>query len=319
MEEGQITSQALANNLIGDPATRDYVVYLPPGYHASDKHYPVVYALHFFSGDEWQMTPMGMELNELIAADGAREVILVFPDGDNSFDGSMYLSSPTIGDYETFIVRELVAHIDANYRTLPERDSRGITGCDMGGEGALRLALKYPDVFSVAAAISGRYDYENEAIWDEARAGFRSIPESLDDVWRLRGAPKWLVALVAATASNPDKPPLYLDVPFEIVDGESQIVPEVFEKVTAAQPSYYVDPYLNQPLRLQGLLILHAANDNITPVEGARAFDELLTESGVDHQYHEIEGHARSAYGGHCDVDLYPTTLQFMSDHLTFP
>ena len=46
LHKGEITSQALANNLLGDPTTRKYYIYLPPGYDASDKRYPVVYVLH---------------------------------------------------------------------------------------------------------------------------------------------------------------------------------------------------------------------------------------------------------------------------------
>ena len=128
LESGQITSQALEGNLVGDPATRDYYVYLPAGYDTSDKRYPVVYALHGFMGNENELIVMIPVLEELRASGGVGEMIMVFPDADNSFGGSWYLSSPTIGDYEGYIAEDLVAHIDANYRTLPQRESRGIMG-----------------------------------------------------------------------------------------------------------------------------------------------------------------------------------------------
>ncbi len=91
-----------------------------------------------------------------------QEMIFVFPDAYNKLGGSLYLSSPTIGDYETYITRELVDAIDANYRTIKHRDSRGITGCSMGGDGSIYLALKYPDVFSVAAPFSATYDWARD-------------------------------------------------------------------------------------------------------------------------------------------------------------
>ena len=311
-ETGEITSEALANNLIGDPATREYEVYLPPGYHTSESRYPVVYALHGYTLDCESMTPMGSELSRLIASGEAREMILVFVDGQNSFDGSLYLSSPTIGDYETYVVRELVAHIDASYRTLADRDHRGITGCSMGGEAALRLALKHPEVFSATAPMSAVFDYENDPLWDQATANFRSVPEDFTEVARLHWATRWFFAAAAALASNPDKPPLYLDSPFEIVDGQARIVSEVHEKVGSGQPMNYIDPYLSQPLRLRGLLICQGVQDQIVPVEGARAFDQLLTSSDVEHEY-------RETLGGHCPFECHAPVLQFMSDQLTTP
>jgi enterochelin esterase-like enzyme len=78
-------------------------------------------------GDEATLRDRGSELDELIARGEARDMIMVFPDASSQL-GATYLSSPTIGDHETYIAKELVAHIDANYRTLPNRDSRGIAG-----------------------------------------------------------------------------------------------------------------------------------------------------------------------------------------------
>jgi enterochelin esterase-like enzyme len=148
----QITSAALAGNLFGDPATRPFYVLLPPSYDASETRYPVVYVLHWFTGDESTLVwKFKAEMDKLLAAGEVEEMILVFPNANNRLLGSMYLSSPTIGDYETYIAQELVGYVDANYRTLAQPASRGITGCSMGGDGAIHLALKYPAVFSVAA------------------------------------------------------------------------------------------------------------------------------------------------------------------------
>ena len=92
-------------------------------------------------------------------------MIFIFPDASNQLKGSMYLSSPTIGDYETYITQELVELVDATYRTIPNRNSRGITGCSMGGDGSIYLALKYPGVFSAAAPASATYDWARNPIW----------------------------------------------------------------------------------------------------------------------------------------------------------
>ena len=133
--QGKITSKALAGNLLGDPATRTYSVLLPPSYATSDKRYPVVYVLHWYTGKDYSMVgPMLVPYKTLLREDKVQEMIFVFPDASNKLGGSQYLSSPTIGDYETYITQELVDLVDATYRTIPDRNSRGITGCSMGGD-----------------------------------------------------------------------------------------------------------------------------------------------------------------------------------------
>ena len=161
MEEqsGEITSQALAGNLLGDDATRDFYVLLPPNYNAGTERYPVVYVLPSFDGYPYNEVPGVQAAMETLLHNGeAREMILVFPDGSNRLGASLFGNSPTIGDYETYLTEELVAAVDAQYRTLATRDSRGLAGCSNGGHATMRLALKYPDVFSVAAASGAIYD-----------------------------------------------------------------------------------------------------------------------------------------------------------------
>ncbi|MCB0195208.1 MAG: hypothetical protein KDJ65_24885 [Anaerolineae bacterium] len=303
--KGQITSQALADNLIGDPATRHFYVYLPADYDTRDKHYPVIYVLHGFWGNESDYIGMGPELDKLTAGGEVGEMILVFLNADNKFGGSQYLSSPTIGDYERYITEELVSYIDANYRTLPQRDSRGITGCSMGGDGSLHLALTYPEVFSVAAPMSGMYDAEHDPMWEIERLKFGREPENFDDVYG-----EWFISFAAGAASNPDKPPFYLDMPFKLVDGKGQIVPKVRQKIIAADVIHDVPDYLNQPVRLRGLLIYHGEYDGFAPVEVIRDFDKMLTELGVAHEYVEVKAN-------HCNMDR-SVVFKFMADHLIF-
>ena len=298
----------MADNLIGDPATRDFWIYLPPSYDTSEKHYPVVYTLHGFEEHVRSYTPIALDLNNMLVDGEAKEMIFVFVDGTNQYGGSWYLSSPTIGDYESYIVRDLVEHIDANYRTLPDRESRGITGCSMGGDGTLHLALNYPDVFSVAVPMSGGYIGERGLMWD--RTGVFRVPEDLAGFGQLHDEAQYYIAGAASAASDPDRPPFYLDMPFEEIDGETQIVQEVYEKINAVYPINDIDDYLDQPVRLRGLLIYHGEYDSIFPVEAIREFDEMLSELGVEHEYLEVKK-------GHCALDYAPV-ISFLSDHLVF-
>src|SRR5688572_15056327 len=154
------------------------MVWLPPSYGSQpQKRYPVAYYLHGAQGDETNWLNQGRlaaTLDSLVAA-GSPEMIVVMPDGDDSF----YTTWNFLGDwpgcrrnrppnaepadaycvpwphYDEYIARDLVEFIDNRYRTLAERRRRGIAGLSMGGYGAIALALSYPDVFSSAASASG--------------------------------------------------------------------------------------------------------------------------------------------------------------------
>lgn len=316
---GELTSEALAGNLLGDPTTRKVWVRLPPGYDYSDKRYPVVYVLHDFARDTQEVADLLSMVcyfaEPLMAAGDVGEMILVSPDASNQLGASYYRSSPTIGDYETYVTQELVGYMDANYRTIANRDGRGLMGCGMGGDGAMHLALTYPEVFGAVAAVEGIFDLEELPSWEHARAGFGGTPQDLEEWSQLPGIIQFYISQAAVAAPNPDNPPFYLDMPFEVVDGEPQIVEEVREKIIAGDSMHDVEAYLDQPTRLNGIMIYHGKNDPDIPVEQARALDRLLTDLGLEHQYlEEVGGGAQ----GRCNSMNYTHALQFMSDHLTF-
>lgn len=146
--EVKIESNAIAKNIIEDNATRSIYVYLPPSYNSSKKNYPVVYFLHGY-GDSTQsfMNDYQPKLDEAFKG-GAQEFILVALDGNNKSGGSFYVNSPVMGNWEDYVVEEVVSYIDKNYRTIAKSDSRGLSGYSMGGFGALYLALRHPDVYN---------------------------------------------------------------------------------------------------------------------------------------------------------------------------
>jgi hypothetical protein len=123
---------------------------LPASYAAEKtRHYAVVYALHGYSigAAQWSQEIHVPQTIEGAFAQGAQEMIVVLPDSKTVHNGSMYSSSVTTGDFEKFIAHDLVAYIDAHYRTIANRVSRGLVGHSMGGYGASRIGMKHPDVF----------------------------------------------------------------------------------------------------------------------------------------------------------------------------
>lgn len=123
-----------------------YCIYLPPGYEQDlARRYPVIYNLHGAGGDELTGLLAAEVLHEGILARRWPEMILVFPNGGkttlykDSYDGKAMA--------ETTVIKELIPHIDAAYRTIAARHGRCIEGFSMGGRGSTRLALKYPEMF----------------------------------------------------------------------------------------------------------------------------------------------------------------------------
>lgn len=123
-----------------------YCIYLPPGYEKDkDRRYPVIYELHGAGGNETRSLYSGAVLHEGILAGKLPEIIMVFPNGGRS---TMYQDS---GDgrfmAETMMLKELIPHIDATYRTIADRKARCIEGFSMGGRGSTNLAMKHPGMF----------------------------------------------------------------------------------------------------------------------------------------------------------------------------
>jgi len=134
----KVHAPSIERNLEGESADRDVLVVLPPSY-ATDagRRYPVLYALHGYSigAEQWTKEIHVPQTIEGAFAKGAREMIVVFPDAKTIHNGSMYSSSATTGDFETFIARDLIRYIDEHYRTIPDPLSRGLAGHSMGGYG----------------------------------------------------------------------------------------------------------------------------------------------------------------------------------------
>ena len=173
-----------------------YYIYLPPGYSSGHKRYPVMYWLHGAYGRPYSATPVVRRLDAAIRAGKAPEVIVVScldPTGlgmwTNSKDGRLPL--------ETLIIEELIPHIDATYRTIGERQGRGIEGFSMGGYGSAYLGIKYNHLFSSVSILAGAL-HTPETFRDRRRAIFDNVFSGDTDYARARSP--WTVVAERADA-----------------------------------------------------------------------------------------------------------------------
>jgi len=224
VEHIKVHGTSLEGNLEGDAVDREVLVFLPPSYpKQKSRRYPVVYALHGYSigAEQWTHEIHVPQTIEGAFAQGAQEMIIVIPDSKTVHNGSMYSSSVTTGNFEQFIAHDLVAYIDAHYRTIPTRLGRGLVGHSMGGYGATRIGMKHSDVFSSLYIMSPCCLSPRPASSFKPEDGKAlEAVKTPEDSAKLGFFQRAQLATAAAWSPDPKNPPLYLDLPMK--DGALQ-------------------------------------------------------------------------------------------------
>lgn len=309
LEQVVVHGDSLAGNLEGDTADRTVFVYLPPSYAtAGSRRYPVLYDLHGYSltAERWVGILKAREaIDRAIAAGRAREMIVVFPDGMSVHNGSMYSSSVTTGDWETFIAHDLVTYIDGHYRTLANRNSRGLSGHSMGGYGAYRIGMKRPDVFSVLYPMSACCLSPRGVTG--ADAGVEQI-RTAPDAAKLPMGARTTLAASAAWAPDPQNPPFYLDLPTK----DGMPVPGVLARYAANSPHAMLPQYVPALKQYHAIQIDVGLQDPL--LKDNQEMDRLLTEFSIPHRFETYEGD----HVNHIPERFEQNVLPFFSQHLDF-
>lgn len=322
VEHIKIHGAALEGNLEGDAVDRDAIVFLPPSYEKDKKrHYPVVYALHGYSigAEQWSHEIHVPQTVEGAFAKGSHEVIVVLPDSKTVYNGSMYSSSATTGDFENYVARDVVAYMDAHYRTIPSRQSRGLVGHSMGGYGASRIGMKHPEVFGALYIMSpccmspmagggpGPADQMKErAIANEKKVAGAKSPADL--AAQSPGFASAQYATAAAWAPDPKNPPLYFDLPTK--DGVP--VPEIVAKFTANSPLSFVDQYIGNLKQYRAIAMDVGDQDGLR--FDAIKLHTILDNYGVANSFEIYSGTHTSAVADRFQNHVMP----FFSQNLCF-
>lgn len=301
LEKITIHGASLEGNLAGDSADRTVYVYLPAGYGKEKKRrYPVVYFLHGFGATAQQYVEFfgwPASLDAQFASGKLQDMILVLPDTMNTYGGSMYSSSPTIGDWEAFVARDVVGYVDGHYRTVARREARGLAGHSMGGYGTLRIGMKYPDVFialySMSACCldprgSGRGDADLEKLTAPA------------EVAKMTPFSRTTLAASASWAANVQRPPFYMDLPTS--GGAAQA--DVLERYTANALTAMASQYSAQLRRYKAIAMDIGLQDGL--IGGNAKLDQELTRLGVAHGYATYEGDHMNKVAGRFAEQVLP-------------
>jgi S-formylglutathione hydrolase FrmB len=299
-------------NLEGNEVDRDVLVFLPPSYaRERGRRYPVVYALHgfFIGARQWSQEIHAPQTIEGAFAQGAKEMIVVLPDSKTVHNGSMYSSSVTTGDFENFIARDVVTYIDANYRTIPDRKSRGLVGHSMGGYGATRIGMKHADVFGSLyvmspCCLSPRAAAPANAETDKMLEEIKSPADSAKLPFMARAQ----LAAAAAWSPNPKNPPLFLDLPSK--GGETQ--PDVLARWAANAPLAFIHQYTSNLRRYRGIALDVGDQDGLRTDTGK--LHDVLDAYGIANTFEIYPGTHTSKLGERFQNHVLP----FFSANLCF-
>jgi enterochelin esterase-like enzyme len=290
-------------------------VYLPEGYQPQGSgRYPVVYYFHgagpLLGHNEFPT--LVATLDEMIAAHQIKPVILVRPDGFSSpYPASFYTSSVLYGDLEGYMSTDLIAWMDANYRTIPSRMKRALMGHSMGGYGALMYYGQHPDLYCCAAGVcaSGLDLPSMLAI---------NVYGVLAELQAMgQQGPPWvytpsagfanavLFSMSGAFSPNLANPPFYVDLP---LDPYANVVPEVWELWMQHNMPSLVQDLAYPPWRHDGRIYFDAGTqDQFYIMPSSNAFACSLDVMGIDYEYQVFEG-------GHFDKldERFPVALDFI-------
>jgi S-formylglutathione hydrolase FrmB len=308
-ERTKIHGTSLEGNLEGDAVDRDVIVFLPPSYQ-KDKHrrYPVVYALHGYSigAEQWTHEIHVPQTIEGAFQQGAKEMIVVLPDSKTVHNGSMYSSSVTTGDFEQFIAHDVVSYIDAHYRTIPDRRSRGLVGHSMGGYGAARIGMKHSDVFG-SLYIMSPCCLSPRTLSPELEKTLEAV-KTPEDSAKLPFFARAQLASAAAWSPDPKNPPLYLDLPAK--GGEPQ--PDVLAKWTANAPLAFIDQYIGNLREYRAIAIDVGDQDGLRTDTGK--LHDVLDKYGIANGFEMYRGTHTSAVADRFQNHVMP----FFSQNLCF-
>ncbi|MHB8512882.1 MAG: alpha/beta hydrolase [Actinomycetota bacterium] len=322
-------SKVLRKNPLGDPTDRETPVYLPPTYDDSSTRYPLIIALTGFMGtgrmllnEAWIDEALDERLDRLIATKQMDEAIVMMPDCATRYGGSQYIDSEATGAYATYLIEELIAWVDATFRTIPDRDARGVFGKSSGGYGSIRSAMDFPDEIGAFACHSGDMAFEYGYTHEFPQAvrylsKHKLTPKTfLDDYRSLPDkSPAFFATLdtfAMASCYSPNESSEWgFDLPFDIQTGS--MIDEVWSRWLSHDPIRMI-PSKIDALRSQRLVYLDCGTKDEWYLDiGARQAAALLASNGVEVLHEEFDA-------GHMNIPYrYDRSLPLISNALIKP
>ena len=322
-------SNVLKQNPLHDPFQRPLWVYLPPGYDKeTERRYPTIYMIQGFTGqlDMWRNRSAFRKnfpelADELFANGEAPPCIVVWVDCWTSYGGSQFVDSPGTGKYHTYLCDEIVPWVDAHYRTLPQREHRGIAGKSSGGYGAMITPMLRPDLWGGLATHAGDALFETCYLPD-FRHSIRALRDhydgSFETFWQMfrshvpftQPGAEYIIndwGMAACYSTDADGT---VRLPYDIATGA--LIPEIWERWLAWDPVRMVPKHADTLRSMRAIYIDAGRQDQYFLDLGAEAFRRALAEIGVTDIFFEL------FEGTHSGIEYrYPIALKYLAERLS--
>jgi hypothetical protein len=329
LDEGVIDSAALRGNVLGDPQERPIWVYVPPGYDDDpSKRYPSVYLIQGLTGqlDMWRnRAPFRKNFPELaddlFASGEAPPCIVVWVDCWTSLAGSQFVDSPGTGNYMTYLCDDVVSWVDERYRTMADRDHRGLQGKSSGGYGAMVVPMLRPDVWGGLATHAGDALFEM-CYLPEFRESVRALRDdyqgSFDTFWEsFRSRPAFgkpsdgtLVNDYCMAACYSAEPDGTVTLPYDTATGK--LKPDVWARWLEKDPVRMAPAHADALRSMRAIYIDAGKGDEFYLDLGAEAFKRELDTIGITDYFFELFD------GTHMGIEYrYPISLKFLAERLS--
>jgi hypothetical protein len=330
LDEHVIVSDQLRGNPLGDPHERPLWVYTPPGYAEGDERYPAVYVIQGFTGqiEMWRnrvpfRATFPEDVDELFSAGSTPPCLVVFVDCWTSLGGSQFLDSPATGRYHSYLCDEVVAWVDANYRTLASRDHRGIAGKSSGGYGAMVTPMLRPDLWGGLATHAGDALFEvsyardfgpcARLLRDAYDGSFdRFLADLRGRIAFTRDGDQELLEMYAMAACYSADEDGTVRLPFDPTTGRE--VPDVWQRWLARDPVRMVPQHADALRSMRAIYIDAGTRDEWYLDLGAEAFRAALEAIGVTDVRFELFDATHMGIGYR-----YPISLAYLAERLSGP
>ena len=257
-----------------------------------DLHYPVIYYLHGWMGNQNSGGNMLYFLQSMINNGTIEPAMMVCADNYcEPFGGSIYMNSILWGDYEDYNVVDLIAWVDSSFRTIPERDARGMIGQSMGGYAAFRLGLLYPDVFCAFAAHGAEVNFA--LFMDDVQEEILNENQGPPYAYNFVGGgnfTKWMFLASGGLSPNLNTPQTYIDP--AIVEFPFDENGEPIDSILQKHAAYDVIPLLHAfpTAQTMGIFFSCGADDEWRIFEANEALQDTLDEIGMPYHFYPHDG-----------------------------
>ncbi|WP_373999462.1 alpha/beta hydrolase-fold protein [Bdellovibrio bacteriovorus] len=302
IETLKIESAALKNNPLKDPATRFNPLLLP----RNEGPWPVVMVLGGFTGNSpFYFNPKFNEQNAVQVIDQAfergeaPEALYVFVDALTSWGGSQFLNSAATGNYEDYIIQEIIPALKEHFPVSHNTQDWCVMGGSSGGYGALHLGSKHPEIFGYVGAIAPDCFFEASLLpelyhahpfWEKYKESAARALEELRNK-KLMKAKNWhsvVNAFGMASCYSAKGHGVEFHWPLDLHTAEK--IPAIWEQWLEKDPLHFLPKRISNLKKISGIYLDVGSKDNFHLQYGSRQISKFFKSQGLSHEYVEFDG-----------------------------